>query len=120
MLSLPIPAQREDTVARGDFGRWITKHIDLWFAFAQNLGLGVDRMQDIILVTGRHCTKSWVNVAFSEGQRDAEVSFGVRVSGRSGVSIERRLVRGDAVLKLGPSSEVCWCWFTMDLAKSPP
>jgi len=113
--SLPFPAQREDTVARGDFGKWMIKHIDLWFAFAVNLGLGVDRMQDIILVTGRHCAKSWVNVAFSEGQRDAEVSFVTQVSGVSGANIERRLVRGDAVLKLGPTGEVRQYWFRLIL-----
>ncbi|KAH9960654.1 hypothetical protein BC827DRAFT_383715 [Russula dissimulans] len=28
--SLPFSAQREDTVARGDFGKWMIKHIDLW------------------------------------------------------------------------------------------
>jgi hypothetical protein len=107
MLLLPFPAQREDTIALGDFGRWIIKYIDHWFAFAENLGLGVNRMQDIVIITGHHRAKSWVNIAFSEGQRDAEVSFGVRASGNSRVNIERRLVQGDAVLKLGPSGEVC-------------
>lgn len=106
MLSLPIPAQREDTVARGTFGKWIVQNIDRWFVFAENLGLGVNRMQDIILVTGRHCAKSWINVAFSESRGNAEVSFGVRVFGASSVNIERRGVRGDATLKLGPSGEV--------------
>ncbi|KAI9450590.1 hypothetical protein F5148DRAFT_585705 [Russula earlei] len=105
MLSLPSRAQREDTIARGAFGKWMVKHIDLWVAFAETLGLGVNRMQDIILVTGRHCAKSWINVAFSDSHRDAEVSFGVRLSGSSGVTVERRAVRGDATLKLGPSGE---------------
>jgi len=111
MLSLPIPAQREDTVALGDFGKWIIEHIDRWFAFTENLGLGISSMQDIILVTGRHCAKSWVNVAFSEGLGDAVVSFVAQASGVSGVNIEQRSVRGDAVLKLGPSGEVRMCWF---------
>jgi hypothetical protein len=105
MLSLPFPAQREDTLALDDFGKWILKHIDLWFAFAKNLGLGIN-MQDIILVTGYHRAKSWVNVAFFEGQGDAEVSFGARPSGDSSVNIEWQLVRGDVALNLGPSGEV--------------
>jgi hypothetical protein len=119
MLSLPFPARREDTLALGDFGSWIIKHIDLWFAFAENLGLGINRMQDIILVTGYHCARSWANVAFSEGQGDAEVSFGVQPSGVSGVNIKRRLVRGDVVLKLGPSGEVRLCQCQMNVVKSP-
>jgi hypothetical protein len=68
--------------------------------------LGINHMHDIVLVTGRHCSKSWVNVAFSEGQRIAEVSFEARVSGVSGVELERRRVHGDAISKLGPSGEV--------------
>ena len=105
-LSLPTHAQREDTIAKGDFGKWIVKNIDHWFAFAVGLGLGINRMQDIILVTGRHCAKSWINVAFSEGPGDAEVSFGLQVSGASNLNIEQRRLRGNAVLKLGPKGSV--------------
>jgi hypothetical protein len=89
----------------------MVKYIDGWFAFAKNLGLGIDRMQDITLVTGCHRAKSWVNVAFSEGSRDAEASFVIRVSGASGVNVDQRLVRGDVVPKLGPNGEVRGCRF---------
>ena len=78
-MSLPIPAKREDTVLLRDFGKWITKHIDGWFAWTRRLGLGIDRMEDIILVTGVHRTRSWTNVAFPEGHADARASFGVEV-----------------------------------------
>ena len=105
-MSLPVAAQRKDTIAMGDFRKWIIKHIDYWFAFAEKLGLGVNRMQDIILVTGRHCAKSWVNIAFYEGLREAEVSFGVQTTGASGLIIEQRQVHGGAVLRIGPSGEV--------------
>jgi hypothetical protein len=39
-------------------------------------------MEDIILVTGTHRTRSWTNVAFPGGQVDAQVSFGVNVATR--------------------------------------
>jgi hypothetical protein len=104
-LSLPVPAQGEDTVAFGDFGKWMIKHIDTWFAFARGLGLGVNRMDDIILVTGRHLTKSWVNVAFTQRRPDAGVSFDVQ-AGHSHVSLEQEYVRGGD-LKLGPTGRVC-------------
>jgi hypothetical protein len=55
------------------------KHIDSWFAFARNLGLGIQQMEEIILVTGCDLARSWTNVAFLGGQDDAQVSFGVRV-----------------------------------------
>ncbi|KAI0285652.1 hypothetical protein BC826DRAFT_114407 [Russula brevipes] len=55
------------------------KHIDRWFAFARQLRLGIDNMEDIILVTGCDRTRSWTNVAFLGSQYDAQASFGVRV-----------------------------------------
>lgn len=67
VLCLPITAKREDTVANAKFGKWMMKHIDRWFAWAQELELEVDRMEDIILVTGTHRTRSYVNVAFPGG-----------------------------------------------------
>jgi hypothetical protein len=103
-MSLPVPARREDTIAVGEFGKWMIKYIDHWFAFAENLGFGINRMQDMVLVTGCHRAKSWVNVAFSEGSRDTEVSLGV--SGASNVRVEQRRAHGDVVLKIGPNGEV--------------
>jgi len=84
------------------------KHIDAWFAFARGLGLGINRMDDIILVTGRHLTKSWVNVAFTQRRPDAGVSFDVQASGHSHVSLEQEYVRGGD-LKLGPTGRVWIC-----------
>jgi hypothetical protein len=43
--------------------------------------LVIDQMEEIILVTGCHRTRSWANVAFLENQVDAQVSFGVKVEG---------------------------------------
>jgi hypothetical protein len=79
ILSLPIQAKRENTVVGKDFGKWMIKHIDQWFSWIQRKGLNVDRMEDIVLVTGSDCTRSWANVAFLGGQADARVSFGVEV-----------------------------------------
>jgi hypothetical protein len=78
-MSLPVDARREDTQAMGDFRDWIVRHIDRWFAFARDLGLGIERMEEIILVTGCDHTRSWTNVAFFGDQYNAQASFGVRV-----------------------------------------
>lgn len=108
VLSLPVPARREDTVAQGEFGKWILKHIDGWFDFIQSRGLGVERMEDVVLVTGCHRTRSWTNIVFSENRNGAQVSFGVRV-GISGSDINwqfsREQIRG-VVLNIGPSGDV--------------
>ena len=69
-------------------------------------------MEDIVLVTGRHRTRSWTNVAFNEGQTDAKVTFGVKVTNESDVSVSvnwqvsRKNVQG-AMLRQGPSGMVC-------------
>jgi hypothetical protein len=110
VLSLPVPAPYEDTIARGDFGKWITRNIDSWFAFTRRLGLGVGQMEDIVLVTGRHRTRSWTNVAFNEGQTDAKVTFGVQVTDDVSVSVNWRVSRRNiqgAMLNQGPSGVVC-------------
>ncbi|KAI9445972.1 hypothetical protein H4582DRAFT_1783227, partial [Lactarius indigo] len=67
---------------RGHFRKWITSHIDSWYAFAHELGTGIE-MEDIVLVTGCHRTRSWTNTAFNETQTNAQLSLGVEV-GSSG------------------------------------
>ena len=80
ILSLPIQAKRENTALRKDFGKWMIDHIHQWFTWIRDKGLDIDRMEDIILVTGTDRTRSWANVAFLGGQADARVSFGVEVA----------------------------------------
>jgi hypothetical protein len=105
LLSLPLPAECEDTAALRDFGKYMVNNIDSWFTFAESLGLGIDSMEDIILVTGRHLARSWVIATFSDCQADAYVSFGAEVLGDSGVNLEWRDARGGD-LKLGPEGRV--------------
>jgi len=103
-----VTARREDTFAIGDFRSWIVKNIDSWFAFAQTLGLGIERMEEIILVTGRDLAKSWANIAFLGNQDDSRVSFGVRVES-PGPSITFQFSPENAqgaVLHHGPEGEV--------------
>ena len=109
LLYLPINAKSEDTVANTIFGKWMIRNIDCWFAWARKRELGVERMEDIVLVTGTHRTRSSGNVAFP-GVQDAQVSFRARVDYRSDVvtinwqfSPERN--RG-AFLNCGPNGEV--------------
>ncbi|KAF8263071.1 hypothetical protein EI94DRAFT_625954 [Lactarius quietus] len=86
ILTLPVAARREDTVVLGLFRRWVIKNIDSWFAFAQELDLEI-AMEDIILVTGCHRTRSWTNIAFNEAQADARLSLKVDVADASGANI---------------------------------
>jgi hypothetical protein len=103
-----VPAQCANTIAIGDFGKWLIKHIDVWFAFARNLGLGINRMEDIILVTGRHLARSSANVAFSESQLGEQLSFGVTTD-TSGINVMWQFSREDirgVSFNPGPSGQV--------------
>jgi len=81
------------------------KNIDACFKVTNDLGYGVKCMEDIILVTRCHLAKSWVSATFSESQGGSQVSFGVRVSGSSGVHFNKQNINGRG-LKLGPSGKV--------------
>jgi hypothetical protein len=86
----------------------MVKHIDNWFAFARNLGLGIERTEEIILVTGCDRTRSWTNIAFLEDKVDAQVSFGVKIEGPdTGINFQfsPENARG-AVLRHGPEGTV--------------
>jgi len=109
VLSLPVTAQREDTLAQAHFRQWITRHIDSWFAFSQRHGLGIE-MGDILFVTGCHRTRSSGNIVFYESQVNARVSFAVQVPGIVGTTVNWQVssqhIQG-AVVSHGPSGEVC-------------
>ena len=103
-----MPAQCEETISVEDFGKWLIKHIDVWFAFTRSLGLGISRMEDIVFVTGRHLARSSASVAFPESQVGEQVSFGVSTD-ISGVNVmwhfSREDIRGVS-FNPGPSGQV--------------
>jgi hypothetical protein len=106
-MSLPFGAQREDTVALGDFSDWIVKNVHHCIKIAEDHGSGVKRMEDIILVTGRHLAKSWIYATFPEGPVGMRIVFEVRMPKTSAIHLSERYVNGGHS-KLGPSGEVCF------------
>jgi hypothetical protein len=99
-----VPAQRKDTATRGDFAKCIIKHINEWFAFAQERGSGISR-EDIILVTGCDLARTWGTIAFQE--RGEQIAFGVQVSGDSSVAWQFTPEGAQGVAyNLGPSGQV--------------
>ena len=110
-----MAARREDTLAQAVFRKWIATHIDSWFAFSQQQGLGIE-MEEILLVTGCHRTISSGNIVFYERQATARVSSGVQVPGVIGNAINWQVsnqhIQG-AVVSHGPSGEVCGAKITI-------
>jgi hypothetical protein len=106
-----VQARCDDTPAKGDFAEWILKHIDRWFVFARGLGLGIEKMEEIILVTGCDRTKSWTKVASlrNDSEYDTQATFGVKVDHGPAINIEWQSspeqIQG-AVLHQGPDGTV--------------
>jgi hypothetical protein len=48
----------------------------LGFTFARGFGLGIEQMEEIVLVTGLHLTRSWANIVFLEGHANGHASLG--------------------------------------------
>jgi hypothetical protein len=59
-----VTSQREDTLLRDDFSKWIIMNIDSCSAFADKF----EPETEIILVTGRHRTSTWANIAFNSNE----------------------------------------------------
>jgi hypothetical protein len=87
------------------------RHIDCWLAFAQGLGMGIEQMEDIMLVTGCHRSRFWASVTFLEGKAESKATFKIKVehSTAVGASVKYhfspRDVRG-SMCSWGPE-EVC-------------
>jgi hypothetical protein len=69
----------ENTVASADFGKWIIKHIDRWFAWARQLGLGLTGWRISSWSLGLIAQDLGLMLLFPGGQGDAQTSFGAKV-----------------------------------------
>ena len=50
-------------------------NVDSWFSFAMRSKLGIERMEDLIFVTGCTLVTSWGIAAFPDSAVDAEISL---------------------------------------------
>ncbi|KAI0280738.1 hypothetical protein BC826DRAFT_1191391 [Russula brevipes] len=78
LLSLPTEADREDVLRTKVFEDYIRDNVVSWFAWSQKNGLGVERMEDLILVTGCTLAKSWAVAAFCDPIAKSKISLSVR------------------------------------------
>jgi hypothetical protein len=74
-LDLPCGGQRQDAIRTKVFENFIRDHIDSWFTFAQDKHLDVERMEDIILVSGCTLVTSWAAAAFHDNTQDVKISL---------------------------------------------
>ena len=85
LLTLPFDGLDEDLIRTKVFEDYIRDHVDSWFAFARRYNYDVERMEDLILVTGCTLVTSWGVAAFVDNTADAEISLRTqdRGSGRA-------------------------------------
>jgi hypothetical protein len=78
LLCLPNGGHREDAIRTKVFEDYIQDHVDRWFDWAQKNKLGVERMEDLILVSGCTLATSWAAAAFVDDTTDGEISLASR------------------------------------------
>lgn len=92
-LSLPYDGYREDVIRTKAFEDYIRDHCESWFAFAQRNRLDVQRMEDIILVSGCTLVTAWAAAAFVDSNLDSEISLGSQTLGSSGATFQWHFAR---------------------------
>jgi hypothetical protein len=95
-LSLPNGGHHEDVVRAQAFEDYIRGQVDKWFNWAQNNRLGVEQMEDLILVSGCTLVTSWAAAAFVDDSdtMGAEISLASRTLNNGGASFIWSNIRG--------------------------
>ena len=75
LLSLPCGGNREDAIHKRMFRERIRDNVDTWFNWSRNADLPVDRMDELILVTGCTLVTSYASAVFDDYIADAQVSL---------------------------------------------
>ena len=89
LLSLPHKGHRKDVKPIKAFENHIRDNVDSWFRWSKEMMLPVERMEDLILVTGCTLVTSWAAAAF-----DAHMSVD---SDPTTISLETRKSHGGRV-----------------------
>lgn len=82
-MSLPNGGYREDVIRTKVFENYIRDHIVSWFTWAQRNEMGVERMEDLVLVSGCTWVTSWAAAVSVDNSTEAEISLESRSSGAS-------------------------------------
>ena len=94
LLSLPCGGYREDAIHKRMFRECIRHNVDNWFNWARNVDLPVDRMDDLILVTGCTLVTSYASAALDDRITDAQISLVSRPLNNGGASFAWSKMRG--------------------------
>ena len=96
-MSLPNGGHHEDIIRAQAFEVYIRDYVGSWFRWAQKNRLGVERVEDLILVSGCTLVTSWAAAAFVDDTMDAEVSLASRSLNNGGASFVWSNIRGSVL-----------------------
>lgn len=97
LLSLPRGGCHENAITTGVFQKYIRNNAINWFSWAQRHGLGVQRMEDLILVSGCTLVTSWAAAAFVDPTLNAEISLESRTLSNGGTDFVWSNIQGPVV-----------------------
>lgn len=79
------------------FEKYIQDNVANWFIWAQQNQLGVERMEDLILVSGYTLVTTWAAAVFIDHTMSAEISLASRTLSNGGASFVWSNIRGPIV-----------------------
>jgi hypothetical protein len=101
LLSLPHGYHSEDVMRTKVFEDYIRDNADSWFRWSKRSGFPVERMDDLILVTGCTLVTSWAAAVFDNNKMStagldaATLSLDIQYSNRGGAQFFWRNDRGN-------------------------
>jgi hypothetical protein len=97
ILSLPRGGCHEDAITTRVFQEYIQNNVINWFSWARKNGLGVQRMEDLILVSGCTLVTSWGTAAFVDPTVNAEISLESKTLSNGGTDFVWSNIQGPVV-----------------------
>src|SRR6266403_504850 len=94
LLFLPHGGRRADIIHTKVFEDYIRDHVVSWFTWAQKNRQGVERMEDLVLVSGCTLVSSWAAAAFVYNTMEAKVSLARGTLNNGGESFVWGNIRG--------------------------
>ena len=107
LLSLPCGGSREDAIHKRMFRERIRDNVDNWFNWSRNADLPVDRMDDLILVTGCTLVTSYASAVLDDYVADAQISLVSTLLKNEGASFAWGKIRGTIEYHDGQLKPLC-------------
>ena len=97
LLFLPNGGRHEDAILTKAFEDHVRDHVVSWYTWAQKNKLGVERMEDLILVSGRTLVTSWAAAVFLDKTMEAEITLTSRTHTDGAASLVWGNIQGPVV-----------------------